>query len=153
LNAQRAAATDLQPITQMKTPREQGSTLIDICAACAMGSIVTALALPSYHDYVERARRDDAVLALQRVQQAQEQFHAQHARYATQLNELAGVQRTSDRGLYRISMFSDATHSFEARAVAVPGGAQTKDPGCAQVTLRVTHALISYEPSMRCWMP
>jgi type IV pilus assembly protein PilE len=137
----------------MKPRRELGSTLIDICAACAMGSIVTALALPSYHDYIERTRRDDAVHALQGIQQAQELYHARHARYATQLDELPGVQRSSEQGLYRISMFSDATHSFEARAVAVPDRAQAKDPGCAQITLRVTHALISYEPSIRCWIP
>jgi type IV pilus assembly protein PilE len=139
----------------MTTPRRQlGSTLIDICAACAMGSIVTALALPSYQTYLERTRRHDAVAALQRIQEAQELYRATHGRYAQQLDQLQGrIQGQSDRGLYRIAMFSDGPDNFEARAGAVADRAQAKDLGCTQVTLRVTTGLISYEPSARCWNP
>lgn len=119
-----------------------------------MGSIVTALALPSYQTYLERTRRHDAVAALQRIHQAQETYRAEHGRYALRLDQLAGhVPSQSDRGLYRIAMFSDGPDNFEARAGAIPGRAQAKDPGCTQVTLRVTTGLISYEPSARCWNP
>ena len=134
--------------------RQRGSTLVDICAACVTGSITMALALPSYQSYLERTRRGDAVVALQRVQQAQERYIAGKGQYALRIEQLgADVPALSDRGLYRVTMFSDGPDNFEARATAVPDREQAKDPGCSQLTLRVTHGVIAYEPSARCWNP
>ena len=136
------------------TTRQRGSTLIDMAAACVMGSVTMALALPSYQSYLERTRRGDAVSALQRVQQAQERYFAEHGQYALRVGDLEkGMPELSDRGLYRIKMFSDGPDNFEARATALPDREQSKDPGCAQLTLRVTHGVIAYEPSARCWNP
>ncbi|HEU5294386.1 MAG TPA: type IV pilin protein [Burkholderiaceae bacterium] len=140
----------------MKQPstRQRGSTLVDVCAACVMGSVTMALALPSYQTHLERTRRGDAVSALQRVQQAQARYIASHGQYALRIEQLGGkVPELSDRGLYRIAMFSDGPDNFEARATAVPDREQAKDPGCSQLTLRVTHGAIAYEPSARCWNP
>lgn len=132
--------------------RQLGSTLIDVCAACVMGSITMALALPSYHSWVEREGRNDAVKALQRVQQAQAEYHAAHGRYALKLDALdARLGTMSDKGLYRIAMFSEGPNSFEVRASAVPDRAQARDPGCTEVALRISDGAISYEPSLRCW--
>ncbi|MBE7417763.1 MAG: pilus assembly protein PilE [Ideonella sp.] len=130
---------------------QRGSILIDLCAACLMGSVTAALALPSYQGYLERTSRGDAVAALERVQSAQAQRFEREGAYAQQLSLLA--QRpldTSERGLYRIAMFSDSPDSFEVQASALPGE-QSKDPECAQITLRVTHGVIAYGPSARCW--
>ncbi|MFO1224812.1 MAG: type IV pilin protein [Burkholderiaceae bacterium] len=134
--------------------RQQGSTLIDVCAACVMGSITMALALPSYHSWQERDRRADAVSALQRVQQAQAEYHAAHGRYALRLDALGTrIAPYSDQGLYRISMFSEAPDSFEVHAAALSERAQARDASCSQVTLRVTAGVIAYEPSPLCWNP
>jgi type IV pilus assembly protein PilE len=136
------------------TSRQRGSTLIDVCAACVTGSVAMALALPSYQSYLERTRRGDAVSALQRVQQAQQGYIAKHGQYALRIDQLGNaIPEFSERGLYRIAMFSDGPDSFEARATAVPEREQAKDPGCSQVTLRITHGVIAYEPSLRCWNP
>jgi len=139
-----------------RTPstRQRGSTLIDVCAACVMGSVTMALALPSYQSYLERTGRSDAVAALQRVQQAQERYLAKHGQYALRFDQLGqDVPVLSERGLYRIAMFSDGPDNFEARATALPDREQARDPGCSQLTLRVTHGVIAYEPSVRCWNP
>ncbi|HEX6244050.1 MAG TPA: type IV pilin protein [Polyangiales bacterium] len=134
--------------------KQRGSTLVDICAACLMGSVTMALALPSYQNHLERTQRVDAVGALQRVQQAQAQHRATHGSFALRLDQLGpGGVPHSDRGMYRITMFSDGPDSFEARAIALPDRDQAKDPGCTQLTLRVTNGLVSYEPSARCWNP
>jgi len=119
-----------------------------------MGSVTMALALPSYQNHLERTQRGDAVSALQRVQQAQLQYRADHGGFAMRLEQLgnAGVVQ-SDRGMYRITMFSEGPDSFEARATALPDRDQAKDPGCTQLTLRVTNGLVAYEPSARCWNP
>src|SRR4249919_3552769 len=102
---------------QPPSSRQRGSTLIDVCAACVMGSVTMALALPSYQGYLERTRRGDAVSALQRVQQAQEQFLASHGQYALRMDQLGSdLPESSERGLYRIAMFSDGPDNFEARA-------------------------------------
>lgn len=117
-----------------------------------MGSVTMALALPSYQNYLERTSRADAVSALQRVQEAQARHLADHGRYAMGLSQLgANTAEFSERGLYRVSMFAEDPHSFEARATALPDREQAKDPGCVQLTLRVTHGVIAYEPSARCW--
>lgn len=134
--------------------KQRGSTLIDICVACLMGSVTMALALPSYQNHLERTQRNDAVSALQRVQQAQARHLAEHGSFALRLEQLGGAGAAfSERGMYRISMFSEAPHSFEARAVALPDRDQAKEPGCTQLTLRVTNGAIAYEPSARCWNP
>jgi type IV pilus assembly protein PilE len=137
-----------------RASKQRGSTLIDICAACLMGSVTMALALPSYQNHLERTQRKDAVNALQRVQQAQLRHLADHGSFALRLDQLgsAGTQ-LSERGTYRIAMFSDGPDSFEARAVALPDRDQAKDPGCTQLTLRVTNGAVAYEPSARCWNP
>ena len=134
--------------------KQRGSTLVDICAACLMGSVTMALALPSYQNHLERTQRGDAVSALQRVQQAQRQHRLAHGSFALHLDQLgAGGAPQSERGLYRIAMFSDAPDSFEVRAIALPDRDQAKDLGCTQLTLRVTNGLVAYEPSARCWNP
>jgi type IV pilus assembly protein PilE len=137
-----------------RASKQRGSTLIDICAACLMGSVTMALALPSYQNHLERTQRSDAVSALQRVQHAQLRHLAEHGSFALRLDQLgaAGTQ-LSERGTYRITMFSEGPDSFEARAVALPDRDQAKDPGCTQLTLRVTNGAVVYEPSARCWNP
>ena len=137
-----------------RNPKQRGSTLIDVCAACVTGSVTMALALPSYQTYLERTRRGDAVVALQRVQQAQLRHQQTNGSYAMRLDQLGDDgQVLSEHGLYRIAMFTEGPDSFEARATALPDREQAKDPGCAQLTLRVTHGVIAYEPSARCWNP
>lgn len=127
---------------------------MDVCAACVMGSVTMALALPSYQTYLERTRRGDAVSALQRVQEAQARHLAKNGQYALRIEQIGEeVPALSERGLYRIAMFADGPDSFEAKAVALPDREQAKDPGCSQLTLRVTHGVIAYEPSLRCWNP
>ncbi len=134
--------------------RQRGSTLVDICAACLTGSVTMALALPSYQNHLERTQRIDAVSALQRVQQAQAQHRAEHGSFALRLDQLGtGGAPRSERGMYRITMFSDGPDNFEARAITLPDRDQAKDPGCTQLTLRVTDGLVAYEPSARCWNP
>lgn len=128
--------------------------MIDICAACLMGSVTMALALPSYQNHLERTQRNDAVSALQRVQQAQLRHLAEQGSFALRLDQLgAAGAEFSERGMYRIRMFSEGPHSFEARALALPDRDQAKDPGCSQLTLRVTNGMVAYEPSARCWNP
>src|SRR5262245_45816586 len=100
---------------------QRGSILVDVCAACMMGSVTIALALPSYQTYLERTRRGDAVSALQRVQEAQQRYLAQHGQYALRIEQVGEeVPALSERGLYRIVMFADGPDSFEAKAVALP---------------------------------
>ena len=128
--------------------------MIDICAACLMGSVTMALALPSYQNHLERTQRSDAVSALQRVQQAQLRHLAAHGSFALRLEQLGTDGAAfSERGMHRIAMFSEGPDSFEVRAIALPDRDQAKDPGCTQLTLRVTNGLVAYEPSARCWAP
>ena len=119
-----------------------------------MGSVTMALALPSYQNHLERTQRSDAVSALQRVQQAQARHLTEHGSFALKLDQLGDTgMQVSERGMYRITMFSEGPDSFEAHAVALRDRDQAKDPGCTQITLRVTNGAIAYEPSARCWTP
>jgi type IV pilus assembly protein PilE len=53
---------------------ERGFTLLEVMVALAIVGILTALALPSYRDYVTRARLGEAFSALAAAQPSAEQY-------------------------------------------------------------------------------
>lgn len=105
-----------------------GITLLELLITVAVVAILAAIALPNYQDYVSRSRRADAMIALQRVANEQEQFYFDNNRYSATLNSL-GVSGTSPDGYYTISLPSptgpsSALTAFTARGVPVGGGSQ-----------------------------
>ncbi|WP_024298027.1 type IV pilin protein [Methylomicrobium lacus] len=99
----------------MKTNKTTaGFTLIEVMVTLAIISILAAIALPSYTEYVKKGRRSDAKAGLLNVQMAQEKYRANHISYGT-LAQI-GVPATSPDGNYTLAVTSATATNYTATA-------------------------------------
>ena len=126
-----------------------GFTLVESMIVCAVVAVLATLAWPSFRGHDFRAGRLDAVEALTRVQQAQEQHRSAHGLYAGELGALLGTSARSPQGRYAISLALDGPEAYRATASAL--GAQAQDPGCATITLQVKQGFAQTGPHSGCW--
>ena len=95
----------------------KGLTLIELLIAIVIVGILAAVALPTYTNYMVRARRADAKTALEQLRASQEMFRAERGGYSTDLNQLVnswGVPNVS--GDYAILLNSATANGFLAEA-------------------------------------
>ena len=106
-----------------KGMRWSGITLIELVVAVAIVAILTAIAVPNYQSYVKRSRRADAMIALQRLANEQEQFYFDNNTYGTTFTGI-NLTGTSPDGYYTLSLSSVSTTLFIGRATPVAGSSQ-----------------------------
>jgi type IV pilus assembly protein PilE len=87
--------------------RPCGFTLAEVMIVMAIIGILTAIAVPSYTEYVIRSKRADAKAALLQMQLAEEKWRANHTTYGT-LAE-TGASNTSPDGYYTIAISGNPT--------------------------------------------
>lgn len=104
--------------------RTHGITLIEILIVLAIVAVMTTIALPNYQDYIRRSRQSDAMIALQHVANAQEQYYFDNNRYSVNFASI-GIQGASPDGYYALTLASVSTTMFIARASPVAGTSQT----------------------------
>ena len=108
--------------------KSNGFTLIEILIAVAIMGILSALALPSYGEYVKKTRRADGHLALMAEVQTMERCKSTDFAYTNcTLNSAV-----SSEGYYDITL-AKAAATFTVTATAV--GAQTSDTDCPTLTI------------------
>jgi type IV pilus assembly protein PilE len=123
----------------MNTAR--GITLIELLVALVIVALLSVVAWPGYGAIVQRAQRNDARLALLRIQQLQETHYATHLRYAAQLGEAPdgetlATSARSQLGHYQLSLTAtDDGQGFTATARASPDGRQRRDHDCQQLSI------------------
>lgn len=124
----------------------RGITLIELLAALAIVGILSAIAWPSYSAVVQRAHRNEARLALLRLQHLQERHYTMHRRYAGSLGAAADAGTLAspgetEGGHYRLSVSASADgQSFTAIATAREQGRQARDRHCRQLSITHTGA-------------
>jgi type IV pilus assembly protein PilE len=129
-----------------------GFTLVEMAVVLAVATLLVSLGVPSTLSYLQKSRRSDAVVALTRLQQAQEQFRSHHGVYSVNASALKGASATrSEGGYYDIELVQVQGQRYQARATARADAAQARDSDCAQLTLAVTEGLVEFGPSARCW--
>lgn len=133
-------------------PGCDGFTLIELSVVCAVVGVLATIAWPSLQDYLDRSRRADAVVALTKVQIAQEAFMAHHGLYASELAHLVGAASlSSPEGRYRIALHAAGPTGYEAEARARADGPMAADTACAVLKLQVEDGMARFGPSPRCW--
>ena len=117
----------------------KGFTLIEVMIVVAILGIITAIAFPSYVEYVRKGKRADAKVELLRLAQMQESFFVQNLSYAKDFTSAAnagGLGLTapvkSEQGEY--SMILNATPGGCGGTSVSPctGFTLTADAGTAQ---------------------
>jgi len=121
-----------------------GYTLIEMLVVVTIIGLLTAVAVPSYRQYVLRAKRADATTALLRLAAMQERFYIQNNAYASNAEMAAappaglGMSGT-ERGYYTLSISSaNLTTGYTATATVDAGGEQHDDSEC--VTFSITES-------------
>ena len=105
---------------------KKGFTLIEMVVVLAILAIIASIALPNYQDYLKRSRRSDAMIALERIANKQEQFYFDRNTYTDSFEDL-NVSLFSPDGFYRLSIETADNSFYIARAVPVAGSSQFGD--------------------------
>ena len=76
----------------------RGITLIELLVVIVIVGVLAAVAIPTYTNYMLRARRADAKTGLEQLRASQEMFRAERGSYSTDLTQLVnswGVSATA----------------------------------------------------------
>ncbi|MDR4514051.1 type IV pilin protein [Nitrosomonas sp.] len=136
-----------------KNCRSHGFTLVELLVAVAIVGILTAVALPSYQNYVRDTNRGVAKAILYENAQFMEQFYTENNRYD---QDLAGnaiviplIQSPRTGAIqYQISLQAIANTTFTLQAV--PVGSMAGDV-CGTLTLTNTGLQGAGGDVAACW--
>ncbi len=119
--------------------RIAGFTLIELLITVVVLAILTAIAVPSYREFVIRSHRSDATVALTEIANLQEKFYSNNLRYAGTLTQSPGgagvyYPAQSANGMYNLSVVGvSAADGYTLQAQAT--GSQLEDDRCQTLTL------------------
>ncbi len=143
--------------------RQRGMTLIELVVVMIIIGILTAVAVPSYRDYVMRSQRSDAKDALLVLATAQEKFYLQCTTYATAIAaapDCAGLAlqgtAASQNGWYALAIDAANQTSYTVSAVATAGGNQFQDTDCRtfrinERSIRTAANAAAADNTAECW--
>ena len=127
----------------------RGVTLVELMVGLAIAARLAAIAVPAYLDSMRRARRADAITALQQAMLLQERYRANSPQYATHLianaGALSGVGIAGAAGATTRYDIAAGTYSISLSAVSATGyallaeaqGSQAADRPCQLLQLRI----------------
>jgi type IV pilus assembly protein PilE len=111
----------------------KGFTLIELLIVVAVIGILTAIAYPSYTNYVTRGKRSEGRAALLDAAAKLERFYSDRSRYATADNAfptLTNFSTTTETGKYTLTIATSGTYQSYT-LTATPTFA---DPDCGNLT-------------------
>ncbi|WP_114239463.1 type IV pilin protein [Dyella sp. C9] len=118
---------------KMKSSSTRGFSLIELLVTVIILSVLAAIAIPSYWQYVTRGRRTDATRALQDVASREESYFFSNSAYTSSPTALGISSPTMYSPFYTVSVVSASTTAYVAQAV--PISTQAKDTACATLSI------------------
>jgi type IV pilus assembly protein PilE len=97
----------------------RGVTLLELMIVVVIISILTAIAYPSYRQYVARAKRNEAKAGLLQIATLQERFYLQNNTYTTDLTNLGfavAANAPSESSTYVFNVTAANANTFAANA-------------------------------------
>jgi len=136
--------------------KQKGFTLIELMIVITIIGILAAIALPSYQNYVQEARRADAKAALLSIQLEQEKWRANNPAYTETIGtgglELDGATMAGDYYTIAIVNIDDAllTTQYRVTATIKTGTAQVGD-SCGTFAANQDGPYYTGFASADCW--
>ncbi len=130
--------------------KANGFSLIELMIVIAIVAILTAVAIPLYTSYAERARRTAAINALETMAAREEGYYSRYNTYPASLTALgyAGTALTTKGGYYRVTLATASATGYTLQAVPTAAGNQNKDK-CGTFKLDSLGDKTAAEPD--CW--
>ncbi|WP_313296512.1 type IV pilin protein [Diaphorobacter sp.] len=114
--------------------RQKGFTLIELMITVAVIAILSAVAYPSYQEYLIRSRRVEGQSLLSEAAVRQERYRAQNGGYTDDVTKLKLPHGDkSEHGYYTLTL--SGVTSTDYTLLATRTGAQAKDTRCGDYTL------------------
>ena len=131
--------------------RQSGFTLLELMIVVAVIALLSAIAVPSYTQYVVRSKLTEAFSALASAQSSAEQFWSNNRSYVL-FNTATGFPAATTNFTYNLSNQSNSTFTITATGVAtspVTGFAFTIDQNGNKATTAVP---TGWTASATCWI-
>jgi type IV pilus assembly protein PilE len=129
----------------------QGVTLMELMIVVVIIGILTAVAYPSYRQYVAKAKRNEAKACLLQITTMQERFYLQNNTYTADMNALGfGVATNfvTDSNSYNCAVTAAGPAAFSATATYLNADAEAGK--CATFSIDGRGAKTS-TPYADCW--
>ena len=124
--------------------RHRGITLIELLTVIIILSLLMTIAVPTYRQYLIRAQRSEAKIALLQLQTAQEKYYAQYNRYTDDVTTKStattpglGLPAVTETGKYDVAVtdLAEGGQAYTATASPHAGGGQQDDKDCGSFTI------------------
>ncbi len=126
----------------------RGVTLLELMVVVVILGILTAIAYPSYRQFIERAKRTEARALLLRIAVDQERFYLQNNIFGDMADLQYDEPQITDSEAYSVTITANSASDFSATATYQLGGEEADK--CLTFTLdgRGTKTSLPYTD---CW--
>ena len=100
----------------------RGVTLLELMVVVVIIGILTAIAYPSYREFVERAKRTEARALLLQIAVNQERFYLQNNTFGTMVQLQYDEPQITDSEAYSVTITANDASNFSATATYLLGG-------------------------------
>lgn len=126
----------------------RGVTLLELMIVVVILGILTAIAYPSYRQFIERAKRTEARALLLRIAVDQERFYLQNNTFGTMTQLQYDEPQITDSDAYSVTITANSASNFSATATYQLGGEEAGK--CLTFTIDGRGTKTSL-PDTDCW--